>query len=220
LQKSLLNWDENSEDLAEDLTEFTNVIISEVDRLRDLVDKLLGPSRLPQKQQVNIHEVLEYVRHLVMAEGFPNIQVVTDYDPSIPELSLDRNQMIQVILNLIKNALQALNSAQSLSQTPSTQVTSVGATLTLKTRTVAQYTIGTHRSPLVLKVDILDNGPGIPAHIQETVFFPMVSGRPEGIGLGLAIAQSIVNQHNGIIEFESQEGLTRFSILLPMEHGS
>lgn len=206
LQKAMLNWDSPKDELNEDLTEFTNVIISEVDRLRDLVDKLLGPSRPPRKDFVNIHEILEYVRHLVMAEGFPGVSVVTDYDPSIPELLLDRNQMIQVILNLIKNALQALHQAS----TPE-------ATLTLKTRTVAQYTIGTQRYPLVLKVEILDNGPGIPTAIQDTLFYPMVSGRPDGTGLGLAIAQSIVNQHRGIIEFESQPGLTRFSVLLPME---
>ena len=155
---------------------------------------------------MNIHECLEHVRQLVLAEHPEGVTVRRDYDTSLPEIPADRDQMVQVVLNLVRNAVQALTEARI-----------EDARVILRTRVLRQYTIGTVRHRMVLKVDIEDNGPGIAEELRETLFYPMVSGRANGSGLGLSIAQSIINQHSGLIECESAVGKTVFSLVLPME---
>ena len=180
--------------------EYTQVIMREADRLRNLVDRMLGPNDLPQKQMMNIHQVLEHVRSLVEAEGNDEIRLVREYDPSVPELCADSEQLIQVVLNLVRNAAQS------------------GADrITLRSRTQRQVTIGQQRYRLAVRIDIIDNGKGIDEAMKEQIFYPMVTGRAEGTGLGLSIAQTMVNQHNGIIEFTSEPERTVFTILLPLE---
>lgn len=191
-----------------DLKEYTSIIIEEADRLRDLVDRLLGPHQIPKQEQVNIHEVLERVCQLIEVESGGRIAIERDYDPSIPELEADKGQLIQALLNICRNAMQAMLEAQP----PLTQ-----PQLSLRTRTVRQFTIGHHRHRLVAQIDVSDNGPGIPAELRENLFYPMVSGRADGTGLGLSISQSIINQKNGIIEFVSDACKTVFSIYLPLE---
>lgn len=191
-----------------DLKEYTGIIIEEADRLRDLVDRLLGPRNIPRQEEVNIHEVLERVCQLIEVESAGRITIDRDYDPSIPELLADKGQLIQAMLNICRNAMQAMLECQPALANP---------TLSLRTRTVRQFTIGHQRHRLVAQIDIADNGPGIPAELRENLFYPMVSGRPDGTGLGLSIAQSIINQKNGIIEFTSDEHKTVFSIYLPLE---
>ncbi|WP_349570823.1 nitrogen regulation protein NR(II) [Azotobacter salinestris] len=194
----------------EALKDYTNVIIEEADRLRNLVDRMLGSNKLPSLAMTNIHEVLERVCSLVMAESEGRIVLVRDYDPSIPELLIDREQMIQAVLNIVRNAMQALTGQSDLRL----------GRIQLRTRTLRQFTIGHVRHRLVCQVEIVDNGPGIPAELQETMFYPMVSGRPDGTGLGLAITQNIISQHQGLIECESHPGHTRFSIYLPLDLGA
>jgi two-component system nitrogen regulation sensor histidine kinase GlnL len=189
-----------------DLGEYTRVIIDEADRLRNLADRMLGPRRAPDMREVNVHECLEHVRHLLLAEHPDTLHMVRDYDPSLPELLADRDQLIQVVLNLGRNALQALME----SHTPE-------PTIILRTRVLRQFTIGAERHRHVIRIDIEDNGPGVPESLRETLFYPMVSGRAAGSGLGLSIAQSIVSQHHGLIECESRPGKTIFTVLLPME---
>ncbi|WP_317932421.1 nitrogen regulation protein NR(II) [Halioxenophilus sp. WMMB6] len=193
------------------LHEYTDVIIDESDRLRNLVDRMLGPRQLPKWAKINIHEVLERVATLISAENIGSDQshkvtLKRDYDPSIPQLPGDQELLIQSVLNIVRNAMQALSE----SATP-------GATITLRTRIQRQFSIGRQSYPLVCRIDILDNGPGIPPEIIEDIFYPMISGRAEGSGLGLAISQQLINQHNGLIECESRPGNTIFSIYLPME---
>lgn len=185
----------------EALKEYTRIIISEADRLQNLVNRLLGPNALPKRQPVNIHEVLERVRQLVQTAVPASVRIERDYDPSIPELMGDQDQLIQAILNLVRNAAQAVGDHGEI---------------ILRTRTLRQYTIGHTRHKLVIRVDVIDNGPGIPAEVMEAIFLPMVTGRPEGTGLGLPIAQSLINQHGGLIECDSQPGLTVFTVLLPI----
>lgn len=189
----------------ESLAEYTRIIIREADRLRDLVDRLLGPNQRPKLQALNIHEVLEHVRNLIEAEADNRITVGRDYDPSLPPLPGDRTQLIQAVLNIMRNALQAAESPER-------------CRLLLRTRSQRQFTIGTVRHRLVCRVDIIDNGPGIPDDLQQTIFVPMVTGRPDGTGLGLSIAQSIINRHGGLLECASEPGNTRFTIYLPMEN--
>lgn len=191
----------------EALKDYTNVIIEEADRLRNLVDRMLGSNKLPKLAITNVHEVLERVCSLVEAESQGLINLVRDYDPSIPDLMIDREQMIQAVLNIVRNAMQAISQQNELRL----------GRVTLRTRTLRQFTIGHHRHRLVCKVEITDNGPGIPQDLQETIFYPMVSGRPDGTGLGLAITQNIITQHQGLIECESHPGHTAFSIFLPLE---
>jgi two-component system nitrogen regulation sensor histidine kinase GlnL len=191
-----------------ELEEYTTIIIEEVDRLRNLVDKMLGPNKLPERFETNIHEVLERVRSLILVEASDKFSITRDYDPSIPEFLADKEQLIQVILNITRNAMQALISQKNPERLPD---------ITLRTRTVRQFTIGHTKHRLVLHISIIDTGPGIPEQIRESLFYPMVSGRPEGTGLGLSIAQSIINQHQGIIECDSTAGRTQFSIYLPLE---
>jgi two-component system nitrogen regulation sensor histidine kinase GlnL len=187
--------------------EYTSIIIEEADRLRNLADRLLGPRALPRMRLVNIHECLERVRTLILAEADGQVQIKLDYDPSLPELKADPDQLIQALLNITGNALQALMENTGEQDTP---------TITLRTRPLRQFTIGSVRHRLVLRVDIIDNGPGIPEALLETIFYPMISGRANGTGLGLSIAQDIVHQYHGLIECESRPGHTQFSILLPM----
>ena len=198
---------------TDELKEFTQIIIEEVDRLRNLVDKMLGPNKLLERQETNIHEVLERVYSLINVEAQDQIKLVRDYDPSIPEFLADKEQLIQVMLNITRNAMQALLDQKKYENNQS----NAPAQITLQTRTIRQFTIGHTRHRLVLHIGIIDNGPGIPQNIRESLFYPMVSGRAEGTGLGLSIAQSIVNQHQGIIECESKAGKTQFSIYLPLE---
>jgi two-component system nitrogen regulation sensor histidine kinase GlnL len=194
----------------EHLRDYTNVIIEEADRLRNLVDRMLGSNKLPNLARANIHEVLERVASLIEAESQGSITLVRDYDPSIPEVLIDREQMIQAVLNIVRNAMQALASCNDLQL----------GRITLRSRTLRQFTIGYTRHRLVVKVEIIDNGPGIPAELKDTIFYPMVSGRPDGTGLGLAITQNIISQHQGLIECESHPGHTLFSIFLPLEQGA
>lgn len=194
----------------DDLRDYTNVIIEEADRLRNLVDRMLGSNKLPSLTMTNIHEVLERVCSLVDAESQGCITLVRDYDPSLPDLLIDREQLIQAVLNIVRNAMQAIGSQKELRL----------GRISLRTRAVRQFTIGHIRHRLVARVEITDNGPGIPAELQDTLFYPMVSGRPDGTGLGLAITQNIISQHQGLIECESHPGHTTFSIFLPLEQGA
>ena len=183
-----------------ELKEYTQVIIHEADRLRNLVDRMLGPNNVPENRTINIHQVLEHVRSLVDAESYPQLVLRREYDPSIPDLQADSELLVQAMLNLVRNAAQA------------------GArTITLRSRTQRQFTIGHTRYKLVIRIDIIDDGPGIPLDMRSKIFYPMVTGRPDGTGLGLSIAQSLINQHHGIVEFTSEPGNTMFTIILPLE---
>ena len=181
--------------------EYTQVIIKEADRLQNLVNRMLGPNRLPQKTALNIHEVLEHVRQLVQAERQANLTILRDYDPSIPEVFADREQMIQAVLNLVRNALQALEGSSG--------------SILLRTRTRRQFTLSGHRHKLVAQIDIEDSGSGIVPEMIEKIFYPMVTTRSEGTGLGLPIAQVLIHSHGGLIECVSRPGQTIFSIYLP-----
>lgn len=183
------------------MREYTSVIISEADRLATLVDTLLGPGHHPRKESVNVHELLQHVGYLLAADAPPNVTIDRDYDPSLPPLLLDRHQIIQAMLNLGRNASQAL--AQN------------GGRITLRTRALTNVSIGTRRHRLVASVQFEDTGPGVPEHLRDTLFYPLVTGRADGTGLGLAVAQDLVSRHDGLIEFESRPGLTTFTILLP-----
>lgn len=185
----------------EELKEYTRIIISEADRLQNLVNRMLGPNALPKRQLVNIHEVLERVRQIVQAATPLAVRIERDYDPSIPEMPADQDQLIQAVLNLVRNAAQAVGEQGEI---------------IMRTRTLRQYTIGHTRHKLVIRLDVIDNGPGIPPDVKEAIFLPMVTGRPDGTGLGLPIAQSLINQHGGLIECESQPGHTVFTVLLPL----
>jgi len=184
------------------LREYTQVIIKEADRLQLLVDRLLAPHRHPHiVGDVNIHEVCERVRSLVLAE-FPNgLAIRRDYDTSLPEFRGDREQLIQVLLNLVRNAAQSMGGRGEI---------------VLKTRIARQVTIAKHRWKLALDLHVIDNGPGVPEEIRDRIFFPLVSGREGGSGLGLTIAQTFVQQHGGLIECDSRPGRTDFRILLPL----
>lgn len=190
------------------MREYTTVIISEADRLVTLVDTLLGPGHLPRKESINIHELLQHVGHLLAADAPPGVAIDRDYDPSLPPLHLDRNLIIQAMLNLGRNALQAL--AQG-----SNQHAAGSGRLLLRTRALTNVNIGARRHRLVASVQFEDNGPGVPEQLRDTLFYPLVTGRADGTGLGLAVAQDLVSRHDGLIEFESRPGLTLFTILLP-----
>ena len=180
--------------------EFTQVIVKEADRLQSLMNRLLTPNRLPRVEMLNIHEVVERVRTLVLAE-FPQLEVRRDYDTSLPELSGDKEQLIQAILNVARNAAQA---------------TAGQGEIRFSTRVQRQVTIARARYRHAIAVSIEDDGPGVPAGLAERIFYPLVSGREGGTGLGLSLAQSFVSQHQGSIEFSSVPGRTRFTILLPV----
>ncbi len=185
----------------EELKEYTTIIISEADRLQALMNQMLGPSSLPRKREINIHEAVERVRQVVGAELNDGVKILRDYDPSIPDVYADLDQLIQAMMNLVRNAAQAIGSHGEI---------------TLRTRTLRQYTIGHTLHKLVARIDVIDNGPGIPTEMRESLFLPMVTGRPDGTGLGLPIAQSLINLNGGLIEWESRPGHTVFTILLPI----
>ena len=189
------------------LTEYTQVIISEADRLQALVDRLLAPHRKPHVvSDVNIHEVCERVRSLILAEFPRGIEVQRDYDISIPDFRGDREQLIQAVLNIAHNAAQALGE----------RISAGDARITLRTRIARQITLGKQRYRLALDLHIQDNGPGVPESIRDRIFFPLVSGRDGGSGLGLTLAQTFVQQHLGTIECESEPGRTIFKIVIPL----
>jgi two-component system nitrogen regulation sensor histidine kinase GlnL len=192
---------------SKELTEYTNVIIREADRLQALVDRLLAPHRRPHVvADVNIHEVCERVRALILAE-FPNgLKVQRDYDTSIPDFRGDREQLIQAVLNIAQNAALALAD----------RIAAGDAKLVLRTRVARQVTIGKQRFRLALELHIEDNGPGVPDEIRDRIFYPLVSGREGGSGLGLTLAQTYVQQHLGLIECDSVPGRTVFKITIPL----
>jgi two-component system nitrogen regulation sensor histidine kinase GlnL len=192
--------------LAE-LREYTQVIIKEADRLQTLVDRLLAPHRRPHiVGDVNIHEVCERVRSLILAEFPTGLTIRRDYDASIPEFRGDKEQLIQTVLNIAHNAAQALSE----------RIAQGDAELVFRTRIGRQVTLAKVRYNLALDLHIIDNGPGIPPQIRDRIFYPLVSGRDGGSGLGLTLAQTFVQQHLGVIECESRPGLTDFRILLPL----
>jgi len=209
----------------EDIKEYTQVIIQETDRLCNLVDQMLGPNTNQKAESLNIHEVLERVRNLILAEGSKNpvvdqdfsvkqgiaaeqdIVIERDYDVSLPDVIGVKDQLIQCTLNIAQNAYQALTEAR----------THKAPKITFRTRVIRKFTIGGTRHRIAACIEIIDNGPGISEELQEGIFFPMISGRAEGNGIGLSISQSIINQHHGLIEFDSEPGCTRFSIILPLE---
>jgi len=184
------------------LKEYTSVIISEADRLKELVDRMLGPQRALNITEVNILHVFERVIQLIEAEQPNTVKWVRDYDPSIPHFEGDEAQIIQAILNILRNAAQALQDTDE-------------PQITLRCRVVRQFTIGAKRYRMAMHLDIVDNGPGIDPELEERIFFPMISGRPDGSGLGLAITQNIISQHHGSIQVNTRPGQTCFSIYLP-----
>ncbi len=185
-----------------ELREYTAIIIDEADRLQALMNRMLGPNRMVQEQAINIHQVLERVRQLVQAEAGSQISIQRDYDPSIPDIQGDTDTLIQALLNIARNGARAAGE---------------DGHLVFRTRIMRQFTIGSQRHRLVLQVEIEDNGPGVAPELQERIFLPMVSGAEGGTGLGLTIAQNIVNRHRGLIECRSKEGETVFSVFLPLE---
>lgn len=185
---------------SDELKEYTSVIISEADRLASLVDTLLGPGGPPNKQALNVHELLEYVLRLKQP-GQEKINIRRDYDASLPLMLLDRDQMVQAFLNLLKNAAAALDGQGEI---------------TLRTRALMNFTIGDTRHPAVASIEIEDDGPGIPLDLQDSVFYPLVTSRPDGTGLGLPVAQELISRHGGLIEFESRTGRTVFFVRIPL----
>lgn len=188
-----------------DLTEFTQIIIGEADRLKHLVDRMLSSELAPEMTRVSVHEVLERVRALVGADLPPGITIDCDYDPSLPDLWADREHLIQAFLNLVRNAVQALDEAGCRP----------GRVL-LRTRVRRRVTIAGRHHRLLVQVDVIDNGPGVPEHLREQIFHPLITGRATGTGLGLSIAQSLISRHEGCINFHSEPGNTVFSVLLPI----
>ncbi|MCK5363614.1 MAG: PAS domain-containing protein [Gammaproteobacteria bacterium] len=192
-------------ELADDaLKEYTQIIVHEADRLQNLLDRMLGPRGVPNKRSINIHEVTERVRALLRAEAPPGVHVTRDYDPSIPPVHADPELLIQATLNVARNAVQALDGSGALQ---------------LRTRIQRRFTIGQTCHRLVVRIEVQDDGPGVPDELREHVFFPLVTGRSDGTGLGLSIAQSLLHQHDGLIEFASVPGDTIFSLILPVENG-
>ncbi|MEK7795975.1 MAG: nitrogen regulation protein NR(II), partial [Pseudomonadota bacterium] len=174
---------------GKELKEYTRIIIHEADRLRNLVDRMIGPYQLPKHEPVNVHEILEHVRKLMLVEVPVGLTIERSYDPSLPSILGDREQLIQAVLNIVRNSVQAMDSQ---------------GTVRLRTRVERQFTVGNKRHRLTLRVEIEDSGPGIPEDLQEHIFYPMVTGRADGSGLGLSIAQDIINRHGGLIEFTSR----------------
>lgn len=189
------------------LREYTQVIIKEADRLQDLMQRLLSSHRAMQAAQVNIHEILERVRRLIHAE-YHDIRVQRDYDTSLPDITGDREQLIQAILNIARNAAQAISGNQKVPTSP--------GEIIFRTRAARHVTLVKRHYRLALELQVIDNGPGIPEAIRDRIFYPLVSGRENGSGLGLTLAQSFVQQHGGTIEVSSRPGNTCFSICLPL----
>jgi two-component system nitrogen regulation sensor histidine kinase GlnL len=193
-------------ELTEEHKEFTRMIIEQSDRLRNLVDRLLGPNSLPRFEESNVHQALEKIRSLMRFDSDNPITIVRDYDPSIPPLMLDPDMIQQAVLNIVRNSVQALTE----SQTPNPEIR-------LVTRIERQMTIQTKRHALVAKIKIIDNGPGIPAEIKDTLFYPMVTSKQNGSGLGLSISQTLINHHGGKIDVDSYPGHTEFVIYIPID---
>ena len=185
-----------------ELAEYTSIIIGEADRLQGLIDRMLGPATRPARERVNVHEVLEHVRKVCAASAAPGVALRFDYDPTIPEFRSDRDRLVQVLLNIAVNALEAVGDT--------------GLVL-FRTRIAANVTIGAARHPLVALVSVRDDGPGVPPELIDRIFYPMVTGTDRGTGLGLSIAQSTINQLGGFIECESRPGDTAFTVLIPLE---
>ena len=193
----------------DDLREYTQVIIKESDRLQTLVDRLLEPHRHPHiVGDVNIHEVCERVRALILAEFPRGLTIERDYDVSVPDLRGDKEQLIQALLNIMRNAAQALRD----------RISQGDARIEIRTRIARKITISKRLCKLALDLHITDNGPGIPEDIRDRIFYPLVSGSEDGTGLGLTLAQNFVQQHDGMIEVESRPGHTEFQILLPLDY--
>ncbi len=184
--------------------EYTQIIIGEADRLRALVDSMLGPPEAPRKEHVNIHEVLEHVAQLVTVEHTCGVRIVRDYDPSLPEFEGDRNQLVQAFLNLVRNAARAIDN---------------DGEIRLRTRAQRKFNIGENVHRLVARIDVIDTGPGVPEELGESIFYPMVSGHADGTGLGLPLAQAMVNRQGGLIAFNSEPGHTEFNVWLPLGAG-
>jgi two-component system nitrogen regulation sensor histidine kinase GlnL len=189
-------------ELPQGLREYTSVIITEADRLTVLVDSMAAPSRPPLKSEVNIHEICEHVYRLLHSEAGASVSVERDYDPSLPAAMLDRHQLIQALLNVGRNALQAVGER---------------GRVTLRTRVLSNAGIAGRRHRLVASVQVEDDGPGVPLELRTSIFYPLVTGRANGTGLGLAVAQDLVTRHGGLIEFESEPGHTVFTLLLPLQ---
>jgi len=185
-----------------ELREYTDVVISETDRLAALVNTLLGPGGPSNKQPVNVHELLEYVVRIIEAEAPKRLVFARDYDPGLPLIDLDHDQMVQAFLNLVRNAAAALDGQGKI---------------TLRSRAVTNFTIGDRRHRVIASVEIEDDGPGIPPDMQDSVFYPLVTSRPEGTGLGLPAAQELLSRHGGMIEFESRPGRTVFFVRIPLQ---
>lgn len=184
-----------------ELNEYTDVIISETDRLASLVNTLLGPGGQSNKQPTNVHELLEYVVRIVEAEKPRRLNFVREYDPGLPLIDMDRDQIVQAFLNLVSNAATALDGE---------------GTIKLRTRAVTNFTINNVRHRVIASIEIEDDGPGIPLEFQDSVFYPLVTSRPEGTGLGLPAAQELLSRHGGLIEFDSRPGRTVFFVRIPL----
>ncbi len=180
--------------------EYTRIIIHEADRLRNLVDRMMGPHQPLKSEAVNVHEILEHVRKLIQAETPQGLTILRDYDPSLPELQGDREQLIQAILNVVRNAVEAVGGR---------------GCIRLLTRIRHFVSIGQVRHRRLIHIEIEDDGPGVPEGLRGQIFYPLVTGRAEGTGLGLSIAQDVIDRHGGMIEFTSEPGSTRFSLYLP-----
>ncbi|XQW84726.1 nitrogen regulation protein NR(II) [Thalassotalea piscium] len=190
-----------SKEISQEQQEYTAMIIEQADRLTNLVDRLLGPNQLPKMSKLNIHSVLEKIYQVVRFSNNKNIKIIRDYDPSIPDIIFDDEKLQQAFLNIVNNAIQAIGE---------------GGEIILRTRAATNKTINGKRIKLCAKISIIDNGPGIPAPIKDTLFYPMVSGKVNGTGLGLSISQTIIHQHNGKLFCISEPGNTEFQILLPI----
>ena len=190
---------------SDDLKEYTAIIISEADRLQNLMTKMLGSHQQSEHTSVNIHEVLQRVRHVVSAEVDSRLVIKGDYDPSIPEFSADFDQLVQVFLNIVQNAVQALHAVGNI---------------TLRTRIKRNINIDQKQYRLGVSVEIEDDGPGIPQALRDTIFFPLVTGRAEGTGLGLYLVQNLIQRNNGMVSYTSQPGQTVFSVIFPLESTS
>ena len=189
----------------QELVEYTQIIIKEADRLRTLINRLLGPNKQSKMCLLSIYPVLQRVRQLILAEANNHLQICLDYDPSLPDINGDPDRLIQAFLNIVSNAAEAMHFS---------------GVITLRTRVHRQFTIAQKQHRLVAAIEVIDNGPGIPKEMQHKIFFPLVTGRPEGTGLGLSIAQQIINEHKGLITCSSQPGMTTFTVYLPLEGGS
>tara|TARA_B100000029_G_scaffold390314_1_gene387103 strand:+ start:266 stop:1411 length:1146 start_codon:yes stop_codon:yes gene_type:complete len=190
---------------TDELKEYTNIIIDETDRLTHLVDQMLGPTRIPKPESTNIHVLLERVSRLIELE-YTDVDTVKDYDPSIPEVLVDPEMYLQALINILRNAMQSM-------------VDTSQPKLVIKTRIERQFTINATRHKTVVRIDITDNGCGVPPELKQNLFYPMISGRPDGTGLGLPLVHAVIHQHGGYIEFDSEPGVTTFRIFIPFGAG-